>query len=130
MGPREHSAYGPKILARLADPEQRVELQVARDWGLTPSQFRALPDEDRDLMLAEKELVCPSCGNLRSLCSDPNVPWYPQRSTCYATASLEVVRRRLRKKHEKDEPGSKLHPLDGMGVWVSQFDLTPDDDFI
>lgn len=81
-------------------------------------------------MLAEHDLVCPNCGNLRSVCSDPTRDWYPQRSMCYATASREVVLRRLQKKHEKTEPGLTLHPLDGMSVWVAQDDLTPNDDFV
>ena len=101
-----------------------------RLWGLTPPQWRALSDEDREEMLDEHHLVCPSCGNLRAVCSDPGVAWYPQRTMCYASASLEVVRRKLTKKHEKARPSEALHPLDGMGVWVSQYDLTPDDSFV
>lgn len=74
--------------------------------------------------------VCPSCGNLRSVCSDPERSWYPQREMCYASAALEVTQRRLVAKHEKKKRGSDLHPLDGMRVWISEDDLTPDDDFV
>jgi len=50
---------------------------------------------------------------------------------CYADGARELTRRRLRKKHEKNEPGTEtMHPLDGMTVWMSDLDLTPDDDFI
>lgn len=50
---------------------------------------------------------------------------------CYATADRDLVLRRLQKKHEKEQPGTKgHHPFDGMSVWVSPHDLTPDDDFI
>ena len=103
---------------------------MARKWGMAPSQFDALPDEDRQLMLAEDELVCPSCGNLRSVCEDPEIGWYPQRSVCYYTAAQEVTQRRLREKHKDNEPGTAPHPLDGMRVWLSEHDLTPEDDFV
>jgi hypothetical protein len=74
--------------------------------------------------------VCPDCGNLRSVCSDPERAFYPQRRMCYATAVRELTLRRLQAKH-KQEPGiDDLHPLDGMGVYVSPDDLTPDDDFV
>jgi hypothetical protein len=96
---------------------------------MAPSQFRALPESDRDLMLAHHEHVCPDCGNLRADCSDPDRPWFPQRSVCWATAAREVVARRLVAKH-KQEPGEEPHPLDGVKVYVSAEDLSPDDDFI
>jgi hypothetical protein len=38
--------------------------------------------------------------------------------------------RRLRDKHKKDPGTDQLHPLDGMTVWISEHDLTPDDNFI
>lgn len=80
-------------------------------------------------MIAYVTEICPSCGNLRAVCSDPNVPLYPQRRMCYATAVRDLTVRRLQKKH-KAEPGEELHPLDGLSVWVSPEDLTPDDDFV
>lgn len=87
-------------------------------------------DEERELQYGLDELICGQCGQLRSICSDPNVSWYPQRATCYASATTELVKRRVQERHKKNEPGTKrLHPLDGMTVGVSQFDLTPDDDF-
>ena len=81
-------------------------------------------------MIAYVTEVCPDCGNLRSVCSDPNTPMYPQRRMCYASAVQQLTLRRLRAKH-KAEPGLvDLHPLDGMGVYVSPDDLSPDDDFV
>lgn len=97
---------------------------------MTPSQFAALPAEDRELMLAEDELVCQSCGRLRSVCSDPSVKNYPQRSMCYVTAAEEVTWRRVRDKHKDNTPGKDPHPLDGMSIWMSEQDLTPDDRFV
>lgn len=103
---------------------------MARSWGYTLQAWRDLPDADRDLLLEHERLVCRSCGNLRSVCSNPDVAWYPQRTMCYATAAREVTTRRLTEKHKGRKPGADLHPLDGMAVWVSDVDLTPDDDFV
>lgn len=74
--------------------------------------------------------VCPSCGNLRSVCSDPTVPWYPQRSVCYASAAREQVWRMTRDRYGHPEPTQKTaHKTDGL-VWLTtQHDLTPQDDF-
>lgn len=75
-------------------------------------------------MLAEDELVCPQCGNLRSVCSTVE-GWYPQRSMCYASGAQEATMRKLRERH-KDHP----EQMDGMTVWMSEADLTPDDNFV
>lgn len=75
--------------------------------------------------------VCPDCGNLRAICSDPETDWYPQRTVCWATATRENVDRRWRKKHEKREPDAAgFLPTDGTRIWASALDLTPDDDFL
>lgn len=80
-------------------------------------------------MLAESVLVCPSCGNLKSFCSEPGLALYPQREECFVTATRELAIRRARAKN-KHEPGTlALHPLDGLSVWVSDVDLNPDDEF-
>lgn len=74
--------------------------------------------------------LCSACGNLRTVCSDPDRVWYPQRTMCYATANREVTQRRVLKRNEDvKQTADALHPMDGMGVWVSEDDLTPDDDF-
>lgn len=95
---------------------------------MTPSQFDALDADDREIMLAEDELVC-SCGNLRSVCSDPAVDWHAQRSTCYATAGEALTWRQVNEKYKGNERGTKPHTLDGVNVWVADQDLTPDDKF-
>ncbi len=81
-------------------------------------------------MIAEDELVCSSCGSLKSVCSNPEQGWYPQRDFCSNAASHEVTMRRLRHKHKDNEPGKAPHPLDGVTVWMSTQDLTPDDNFV
>jgi len=82
-------------------------------------------------MLAEDELVCGRCGNLRSVCSNEDIGLYPQRSMCYVSAGEEQTWRRVRAKHKDNEPGTKKpHPLDGMSIWMSEQDLSPDDNFV
>ena len=62
----------------------------------------------------------------------------------YAKATQEVAVRRYRKKHEKRpwhdgtfriwaetySPVTPFHYTDGVTIWVSRENLTPDDDFI
>lgn len=81
-------------------------------------------------MLAYANGVCRSCGNPRSVCSDPKHDWWGQHSVCYATASREVLTRRLLKKYDKkpQHEAMDLHPLDGLSVWVTN-DKSAADDF-
>lgn len=72
--------------------------------------------------------VCRDCGNLRSVCSDPDIPWYPQQTTCYASAARERVMRAISDRH-KQPKGMDEHYTDGKSVWMSAHDLTPADDF-
>jgi hypothetical protein len=72
--------------------------------------------------------MCPSCGNPRSVCSDPERENYPHRAVCYITADREVMIRRLREAY-KEEPGRDRHPLDGVSVFVGPDDASdPDSD--
>lgn len=93
-------------------------------------EFRAQPEDDRDLMLAEHDLVCPSCGNLRELCSRYDVAWYPQQTFCGATAARQLVSRKFAALTKTDPSPDAQHPSDGVNLWVSDMDLTPDDDFL
>lgn len=130
VGVGERGSIRPKNATRLADPEYRLELDTAKAWGLTPSQFRELPESDQDEMLAHFRDICPACGNLRSTCSDPEATWYPQRTMCYASAVRDLTRRKVTKKYGEEPGTSDLHPTDGMSVWASSDDLTPDDHFV
>ncbi|MFT3871064.1 MAG: hypothetical protein QM714_00225 [Nocardioides sp.] len=129
MGVGQRVAIRPKIAARLADPERLFELSTAKAWGYGIEEWEALPDEKRDELLEYERQICPRCGNLRSVCSNPDVPWYPQRSMCYATGARELTLRRLHKKH-KDPGTDAMAPTDGMTVWMSRDDLSPDDEFV
>lgn len=74
--------------------------------------------------------ICIHCGNLRSVCSDPERPLFPQRSMCYVTAVKDLTARKVRAKYDKEPSTDELHPTDGMTVWASPEDLTPDDTFV
>lgn len=82
-------------------------------------------------MAEADDLICPDCGNLREVCSDPSRDLFPQRRTCYVSAVRERSDRMWRGKHKdaKPDPGGYL-PTDGVRIWASPYDLTPDDDFI
>lgn len=74
--------------------------------------------------------VCRECGNLRSVCSDPLLPWYPQRSYCYASAARDQTWRRTREVFDHPKPTDPSpHITDGLSWGMSRHDLTPDDDF-
>lgn len=77
--------------------------------------------------MAHDEMVCPSCGNLRSECSDPDVDWHPHTSVCWASATQAWGVRRLQDKHKDVDPSPfALHPLDGVSVGVAT--VPPEDD--
>lgn len=74
--------------------------------------------------------VCERCGNLRSVCSDPEAIWYPQRAVCYATAAAAQTHRETAKRFGHPEPDDPSpHESDGLEWWASPHDLTPEDDF-
>lgn len=79
-----------------------------------------------------------------SECGDPEADWFPQRAVCYPTMQLEAIRRRYDQLHQDkpyhdgtfswwtEEPSdaTPFHYLDGVHLWVSREDLTPDDNFL
>lgn len=72
--------------------------------------------------------LCPECGNVRAICSDPHRPVYPQRSTCYIAAVRDMTTRQVKKKYGEPD-GDDLHPMDGVSIWASPENVNPDDDF-
>lgn len=85
-------------------------------------------EDERALQVAYDENVCPECGNLRSVCSDPTIAWYPQRLICYNRATVELTTRRMSR--GTDVPGWGPHLMDGSRVYAAEYDVNPDDDFI
>jgi hypothetical protein len=56
---------------------------------------------------------------------------YPQRTVCWVTAAREVAERRWERRTEGAKPDSAGYlPGDGMRIWMSREDLSPDDDFL
>lgn len=89
-------------------------------------------ERDSWYALAEYEAaLCPQCGELRSICEDPEQEWYPQRMVCWSSAARSVATRRFDKLHENDKPDAAGNlATDGTVVWVASEDLSPDDDFL
>lgn len=77
----------------------------------------------------EDALVCRSCGNLRSVCSDPSIDHHPRTSVCWPTATREWAKRRLQETYKDEKPASvQLHPLDGLSVYTTEIPPPPDED--
>ncbi len=83
-----------------------------------------------EALFAAEKLICPKCGNLREICSDPTRAWYPQKSTCYAKAVEQAAERTWRAKLDGKKVELDLRPGDGTHLWASEADLTPEDDFL
>lgn len=74
--------------------------------------------------------VCGECGNLKSVCSDPDVRAYPQRSYCYFSAGVAQTWRRTWAMYDHPDPKSERpHETDGLKWWLALEDLTPEDNF-
>ena len=94
--------------------------------------------------------MCDRCGNLLADCSDPDGDWYPQLTVDYAEMALAAANWMLDRKHRGvDDTGGvgefhdgtrqrwsktrssafPFHYRDGVRVWVSKYDLTPDADW-
>lgn len=98
---------------------------------MLPEEFRALPEDQQDEMTEYVFEVCPDCGNLRSVCSNPEETIYPQRSYCYPSAVKAATWRRIEALYSPPDPKSgELHFVDGLKVGTSMYDLTPDDGFL
>ena len=79
--------------------------------------------------------ICPQCGNLRVICSDPEglygEGFYPQLAKCWVSASRQMVVRRFDEKHKDARPDEVGYlPRDGALVWASTENLTPDADWL
>lgn len=87
---------------------------------------------------------CPQHGGPRSECSDPDQDWFPQRTVCRSRMNEEAAKRLYARLHEalpfhdgtftqwakdpsRDFP---FHFNDGVTIWASSVDLSPDDTFL
>ena len=91
-------------------------------------------EDDRDAAYAlydDEQQRCPDCGQPREVCEQSATDYFPQRTVCWATAARAVARRKFEQLHENAHPDPAGYlPTDGVTVWVSQRDLSPDDDFL
>ena len=110
-------------------------------------QFWALPAWEQADHVADWEMErdrCPQCKRPAGECDDADVDWFPQRDVCYPTMALAAADAKYDELHEKRpyhngtfeswaEKRSASHPFhfrDGVGIWVSRDDLTPEDLFL
>jgi hypothetical protein len=100
----------------------------------------------RELVLArydEKQSRCGLCGRPVDECSDPDVDRYPQRSVCYESMALAEANRQYDEAHNglfhdgtfttwapKQTPFTPYSPRDGVSLWLSSVDHSPDEDFL
>lgn len=94
-------------------------------------------DTERERAIAAWEYdqeLCPRCGNLREVCSNPEQDWHPQRLVCYASAMQAVAQRRyaakLDGKPKAEIDAIRMNEADATTIWVASVDLNPDDDFL
>lgn len=114
---------------------------------MTLAQFDNLPLLERDLWITRweaRQAACPECGLPPSECGDREKAWYPQRHVCLKTMAHRAAARAYEEKHKAQPfhdgtfthwakeygPMTPFHYDDGVTVWVSEDNLTPDDDFI
>lgn len=109
--------------------------------------FYNLDEVEQDDWIARWEIerdTCQRCGSKRDECENPEHEWYPQKHVDFAEMSQKAAQWMWESKHEKEpyHDGSftnwakdrssqfPFHRDDGVTIWVSRLDLTPDDDFI
>lgn len=103
--------------------------------------------DDAEEWIADYELEAETCehhGGPRSECPESDRDWYPQRAICYPTMYLAAAEARYRELHQAkpyhdgtftrwSEDRSALFPFhydDGVTIYLSRSDDTPDDDFL
>ena len=65
------------------------------------------------------------------MCADRDRDYFPQRTICWATAARRVAQRRWEKRIDGARPDAAGYlPDDGVTIWVSPHDISPDDDFL
>lgn len=114
---------------------------------MTTDAFYRLPEVEQAAQIGEWEReqgVCPTHGGAREDCADPERPWFPQRTVCYAAMERAAAEWKYAELH-KVEPyhdGSfrrwsrertDSHPYgahDGVTIWVADVDLAPHDHFL
>jgi hypothetical protein len=100
----------------------------------------------RELVLArydEKQGKCGLCGRPVAECSDPDRDRFPQRAVCYESMALAEANRLYDEAHDglwhdgqhktwrpQRTPATPFAPRDGVHLWMSSIDLSPDEEFL
>lgn len=114
--------------------------------GLTAAEYYALPESERDWWVArhQREVERHTCGHPRSVCSDPKLLWYPQRTVCYPAMEREAAAAKYARLHQdaqwhdgsftswstQPDVSHPYHRDHGVTIWVAKKDYSPDDDFL
>lgn len=113
-------------------------MPLAEAWEIVVETEPEFDDAEREAWeaLAEwRAAICPHCGNLRVICSNPEgidgSGVYPQLDYCWITAAVDKSTRRFHKLHAKAEPDAAGYlPTDGALISASLTNDSPDDDFL
>lgn len=105
-----------------------------------------MSDSQREWWLARHRLREQehSCGHPSDVCSDPALPWFPQRHVCHVSMEREAAAREYARLHEKKpyhdgtfeswvEKRDDAHPYhfnDGVTIYAADTDLNPHDHFL
>jgi hypothetical protein len=94
---------------------------------VTLTAFYECPEDHQERMIEYVRDICRECGYPKTICGDHAKArdWKPRRHYCYVTAARELVKRQLREKYEKNQPGNKPHDLDGLSISMDE-DGDPD----
>lgn len=146
MATAHRARCGPKSKAALlADFTLQRDLRLAKGLRLTLAEFYEHPDVELHIAAWELEREeCAKHGGPRSECTDPEKDWFPQRHICRAEMQALGAQRLYDLLHEEEpyhdgsfERWSKTpsyeYPFrydDGVSIWASDTDLTPEDDFL
>lgn len=113
--------------------------------GLSLDEFYRHPDaEDHIAVWENEQQVCRHHGGPISECPDDEKDWFPQRHICYVEMQLKAAQRAYDERHkaqsfhngtfthwsEKWSPYTPFHYMDGVTLWMSEVELSPDDNFL
>lgn len=93
---------------------------------------------------AANQTACPRCGGSIDDCGDAEKVWYPQRAICYKTMAQARYNAKYEALHsdlpfhdgtftrwgKERTADTRFHYTEGVTVWVSDVDYSPDDDFL
>lgn len=127
-------------------PGVRRDLDLAERLGLTLGQWDALPDSEREWWIARHDVEQEKCqhhGGPREECADPERPFYPQMTVCYAEMEADAANWRWDELYgDKFHNGSfqnwsdkrsDSHPYShraGVKIWVTPEDIGLGGDFL